>query len=78
MTPGVRLLRDFTLELRNESGQISARQYMERAFDCRRGTSSRIQEYNRVRSSFKQLFTDRDCCTLGWFCKRRNYKHACY
>lgn len=57
------LLRDFALDLVDERGaEITSRQYLENAL--RERPEAAQQSKNAIRSSIKQLFRDRDCCTL--------------
>ena len=57
------LLRDFALDLVDERGdEITARQYLENAL--RERPEAAQQSKNAIRSSIKQLFRNRDCCTL--------------
>ena len=62
--PFMWLLRDFSLHMKKGGETISHSQYLEQALANRPGTSSRIAAGNRIRTSFRTLFSDRQCCTL--------------
>ena len=56
--PFLWLLRDFSLKLKdNDGNDISLRTYLETALEDRQGTSRRVEEGNRIRQSFRTLFT---------------------
>ena len=62
--PFVWLLRDFSLHMKKDGEVISHSQYLEQALANRGGSSSRIVAGNRIRTSFRTLFKDRQCRTL--------------
>ncbi len=62
--PFVWLLRDFSLHMKKDGELISHSQYLEQALANRDGKSSRIAAGNRIRTSFRTLFRDRQCRTL--------------
>eukprot|EP01052_Picozoa_sp_SAG31_P012623 SAG31_NODE_742_length_12424_cov_16.082353_14_plen_838_part_00 len=62
--PFLWLLRDFHLDLERDGQPITLEQYLEQALEDRPGTSRRVQDNNRIRHSFKNLFRQRQVKTL--------------
>ena len=62
--PFMWLLRDFSLHMKKGGEEISHTEYLEQALANRPGTSSRVSAGNRIRSSFRTLFSERECRTL--------------
>ena len=59
------LLRDFQLELKDESGRpITKDEYLDEALRPQRGTSAAAAELNATRAAIKTLFPRRACETL--------------
>lgn len=58
------LLRDFYLDLTEDGGRISPRDYLESALQPISGSGKAIAAKNDIRDSIRALFPDRDCFTL--------------
>ena len=58
--PFVWLLRDFSLDLQVGDKKLSPKEYFESALENKAGTSRRVEERNRIRSSLRRLFQRRE------------------
>ncbi|KAM3136107.1 hypothetical protein pb186bvf_011729 [Paramecium bursaria] len=59
------VLRDFQLQLLDQDGEaIGPKEYMEKALQQQRGFSDKIEQLNRIKRIFTQIFKYRDCETL--------------
>lgn len=59
------ILRDFSLKLEDEEGNtMTSKQYLEKAISTIKGSSSLIDEKNKVRRLINLYFPERDCFTM--------------
>jgi hypothetical protein len=59
------VLRDFMLKLQSEEDNpLTPKQYLDNAFKIIKGSSSSIEEKNKIRRPLDYFFHERDCCTL--------------
>lgn len=58
------LLRDFYLDLREDGGEITPTEYLERALAPVTGTNQASNSKNEIRQSIKEIFPQRECFML--------------
>lgn len=59
------LIRDFSLKLEDSEGNtITSKQYLENALALVKGSSSSVEEKNRIRRMINLYFAERDCFTM--------------
>lgn len=59
------VIRDFALQLVDETGRaLTTKEYLEKALMPQKGFSELSEEKNRIRTSIKTYFKERDCFTL--------------
>jgi hypothetical protein len=62
--PFVWLLRDFLLDIQENGASLSPNEYLERSLEKKEGTSRRLDERNRIRTSIRTLFSKREWYAL--------------